>query len=350
LAWLTGWSYRKSHIINDSAGSGTDYQVKVIVNYGAGVDSGATVYVDGKCETDFSDIRFTDDDGDTLLDYWMEDKTDSNNAVFWVEVADDLSSSPVTIYVYYGNNLVSTTSNGEDTFPFFDNFDTGSLDATKWNENAGGSLAFAGSVVTVTGGVGTALEQLYAKVSGQFGSGYALRSYAKLEQTAGSYQFCLLGFCGTDGSFSSYVCNAFLHYHGGGYADSGSGLGESYELFDIGHTSFNAWFTYEVRRYTTGTDFWADAVNPRTSPLDKNESRSIALAVRDSEYQMECDWVAVRKFVASEPAHGAWGAEEALIIGGDSSLYYYWSKPKLSNRNRLVLKNVKKFLEALTAT
>jgi len=34
----------------------------------------------------------------------MESYTASGNAVFWVEVADDLSSSNATIYVYYGKS------------------------------------------------------------------------------------------------------------------------------------------------------------------------------------------------------------------------------------------------------
>ncbi|MFZ0965718.1 MAG: DUF2341 domain-containing protein [Candidatus Bathyarchaeia archaeon] len=34
----------------------------------------------------------------------MESKVDSDNAVFWVEVADDLSSQDRTIYVYYGKS------------------------------------------------------------------------------------------------------------------------------------------------------------------------------------------------------------------------------------------------------
>jgi hypothetical protein len=72
-SWLTGWGYRKSHVINNATGAGTDYQVKVTVYYGSGSDSAGNVYLDGKCRTDFGDVRFTDDDGSTLLDYWLEE-------------------------------------------------------------------------------------------------------------------------------------------------------------------------------------------------------------------------------------------------------------------------------------
>ncbi|MDH7607713.1 MAG: DUF2341 domain-containing protein, partial [Candidatus Bathyarchaeota archaeon] len=108
--WLSGWNYRKSHIINYASGAGTNYQIKIKVNYGSGTDSGENVYLNGKCRTDFGDVRFTDDDGVTELDYWMEDKVDSDYAIFWVEVKDDLSSQAQTIYVYYGKADATSVS------------------------------------------------------------------------------------------------------------------------------------------------------------------------------------------------------------------------------------------------
>ena len=127
MGWLTGWNYRKSHIINAATGAGTNYQKQITVHYGAGSDSDDDVYLNGKCKTDFGDIRFTDNDETTLLDYWLESKVDSDNAIFWVEVADSLESAAQTIYIYYGNAGVSTTSSGADTFLFFDDFTSDTL-------------------------------------------------------------------------------------------------------------------------------------------------------------------------------------------------------------------------------
>ena len=115
-AWYSGWNYRKSHVINAASGAGTNYQVKITAHYGAGTDSEADVYLNNHSRTNFGDIRFTGSDGATLLDYWMESKTDSDNAVFWVEVADDLSSTNQTIYIYYGKADATTTSNVNNTF------------------------------------------------------------------------------------------------------------------------------------------------------------------------------------------------------------------------------------------
>ena len=86
MAWLTGWDYRKSHIINYATGAGTLYQKRIKVHYGAGTDSGEDVYLNSHSRTDFGDVRFTDDDGTTLLDYWIEEKVDSDYAIIWVKL------------------------------------------------------------------------------------------------------------------------------------------------------------------------------------------------------------------------------------------------------------------------
>ena len=121
-AWLSGWDYRKSHTVNYAAGAGTDYQIKIIVHYGAGTDSVNDVYLDSHCRTDFRDIKFTDNDETTLLDYWMESKTDSDDAIFWIEVTDDLSTSNQMIYIYYGNTNATAANNIDNTFLFADDF------------------------------------------------------------------------------------------------------------------------------------------------------------------------------------------------------------------------------------
>jgi len=125
-SWLMGLSYRKSHMINPAAGAGVGYQVKLTVYYGSGSDSGEKVYLNGKCKTNFGDVRFTSSDGMTLLDYWIESQT-SSQAVFWVEVTEDLSATARTIYVYYGKADATTTSSAEDTFIFGDDFSGTSL-------------------------------------------------------------------------------------------------------------------------------------------------------------------------------------------------------------------------------
>ena len=136
--WLNPWAYRKSITI-DAGGYGggggpaiVNYTIELDVNYGSGSDSGNSVYCSSHCQTDFDDIRFTDDNGITELNYWLEEYTVSDDATFWVRVEDDLTSEQ-TIYIYYGNSAASTTSNGTNTFLHFDDFETNDL-TDRWNE------------------------------------------------------------------------------------------------------------------------------------------------------------------------------------------------------------------------
>ena len=117
MSWLSGYSYRKKVTISGSSGAGTDYQVKLSI----GSSSGGDFHLEGHCEDFPNDIRFTGDDGTTLLDYWIEDPTQDPITV-WVKVKDNLDND-VDIYVYYGKSGESSASDGESTFLFFDDFE-----------------------------------------------------------------------------------------------------------------------------------------------------------------------------------------------------------------------------------
>ncbi|MEM0242889.1 MAG: DUF2341 domain-containing protein [Candidatus Aenigmatarchaeota archaeon] len=54
--------------------------------------------------SDCGDIRFTDSDGITLLNYWIEPNTcNTNNTRIWVKVPNIPANSQKIIYLYYGN-------------------------------------------------------------------------------------------------------------------------------------------------------------------------------------------------------------------------------------------------------
>jgi hypothetical protein len=114
--WDTSWSCRAPITINNSGSSLTGYQVEVNVTY------------DADMKPDFSDIRFVDSDGSTLLSHWRGNYALSTSAIFWVKVPS-VPAGTKTIYMYYGNPAVSSASDGTATFDFFDDF---SGDLSKW--------------------------------------------------------------------------------------------------------------------------------------------------------------------------------------------------------------------------
>ena len=143
MGWLTGYGHRKSVTITGQTGAGTLYQVDLSIAETAGGD----FTLDSHALAFPNDIRFTDNDETTELDYWIEDLT-VDPITAWVEVADSLESN-VDIYCYYGKTGDTTTSNGDNTFLFFDGAESGAI-TDKWTGGTANTVystdrAFSGS-------------------------------------------------------------------------------------------------------------------------------------------------------------------------------------------------------------
>ena len=119
LAQWDGWDWQREVTISNGSGSAlTDFQVKIDL-------SSLTPSFDfSHAKGDGSDLRITDADEETEIPFWIE-KWDSTaqEAIIWVKVPS-IPVSGSTIYLYYGNTLASTMSNGTATFEFFDDFST----------------------------------------------------------------------------------------------------------------------------------------------------------------------------------------------------------------------------------
>lgn len=312
----SSWTYRKPHTINAATGAGTNYQVKITAHYGSGSDSGGDVYLDSHSRTDFADIMFTASDGSTLLDYWQESKTDSDNAVFWVQVAADLSTENQDIYIYYGNAGQSTSaSNGSNTFLFFDDF---SGDLSKWTidaENTDKITIVSGAlrhdpdstqtknsyfdtrcyVTTLSltdfslnyrtylgGGANRKIHQMGWRTDGlTFNSGYAWRN-----QNSAS-----------DGGFFRFASGAW------------TSIGTVY-----GPVAADTWYAMKVNAVGSSMEAFINGASVRTVTDATTAGGSLTSHVHGvslgaSDYVLVDD-VYVRKLVATEPANSVWGGEE----------------------------------------
>ncbi|MGD8544619.1 MAG: DUF2341 domain-containing protein [Candidatus Bathyarchaeota archaeon] len=132
---FSNWTYFKVYNITGStAGAQTDYQMKFTLHYGSGPDLGEHIYLDGLCQEDFDDIRFVwynnSDGSEVACDYWLEKKVDNDYGIFWAEIIY-IPASPenATIHIYYGNPEAICESDGDETFIFWDDFET---DLSKW--------------------------------------------------------------------------------------------------------------------------------------------------------------------------------------------------------------------------
>lgn len=75
------------------------------------------------CNDDFTDIRFTKNDGINLLDYFIELFVSGEYAIIWVKI-DSIPASPdsTTIYIYYNNPSAASNSNATNTFIYYNDF------------------------------------------------------------------------------------------------------------------------------------------------------------------------------------------------------------------------------------
>lgn len=117
--WNSNWQYRKQLSISGKNGG---YQMKIII----GNTSGGNVTCNSHARSNFGDIRFVSySDNSTELSFWLKNYTAGTQATFWV----NNSRNDTSIWLYYGNRNASTTSNGDNTFYFFDDFSNG---LSKW--------------------------------------------------------------------------------------------------------------------------------------------------------------------------------------------------------------------------
>lgn len=145
---LSQWNFIKSHTITHPSGINNEYQIKIVAYKGRGTSNNSTVYLNDKCKSDFSDIRFTDSNYN-LLNYWIEE-VNTEYATIWIKLPE--ITTQTIIYIIYGNENAESLSDGESTFLFFDDFDDTSINETKWNisELGGGSLTLSNSELTIT--------------------------------------------------------------------------------------------------------------------------------------------------------------------------------------------------------
>jgi len=331
VGWLTGWGYRKSHIINAASGAGTNYQVRIVAHYGSGNDNNSDVYLNSHCRTDFGDVRFTSSDGITPLYYWMESKVDSNSAAFWVKVADDLSTVAATIYVYYGKADATTTSNFDNTFIFGDPFDSATLNTNRWTSVDGNptyTINTANHYLEVTDmdasqwdtGKGFhsktitlpdtwIIEDAYDNTNGIYI--YEATSVVT-EENRGIYSLHHTSWSSTDyGIALVFLGDAWIATQGY-QLDIGVGGNTDYERYT--KTGVASYTAYWIAKKTGGTIVISDSGTQRVSEANSEVPSIFHLGIgRYSTYAFGTQRFGafkIRKYVSPEPSHGSWGSEE----------------------------------------
>ena len=335
------WTYWKTGTVNQLTDAGTGYQIKLIVHYGAGADSGEDVFLNGNSRNDFADLRFFE--GSTELPYWMESMSPGSAAIFWVKLNGDLSSHNIDLTIKYGNPSATSTSNAENTFIFFDDF---SKDLSKWTKHK----ELDTSTITIPAGQdyvhlggGNTTTPTYGHTV--LGSAPVCTSF---KNNAVEYRYSVsangiseVGFRGTFGNPGTGMKGRSDARTIPGGTGGQSFLSPPYWymwnfLTDAGQDQdrpvVSTWYRGTITAYNTSLKLYRDDVLKRSSNLgDPNQIGEISLQNHYGEFS-DYDWVAVRKFANAEPNLGPWGDETLpvelssfnAVLAGQNNVVLTW--------------------------
>lgn len=297
-----GWEFRQRHIIT-SGTTLTNYQVKLTIYKTSGTSSGESVYLNNRCNDNFSDIRFSVD-GINALSYWIESYTSGVSATVWVKVP---SISTTTIMVYYGNASAVDASSGSNTFVFFDDFST---DLSKWTKTGGGTAVVSGGKATISTNV-VGYTRLYSTT--QFSDNVVIET--KMQSNAAGNNSARYGFFGANNAttFTTYI----------GYTLAVNGAVSRYinnieGVLSVLNSSpswvANTDTILTLKRHST-SEWQQDRANTQTLATNYptgNLSIIYEVYSYNSIYYSTiiADWVFVRQYAATLPTHSTWYSEE----------------------------------------
>lgn len=265
------------------------------------------VFLEGHCKSDFGDIRFTNSSNEELS-YWLEDKTDSDKAIFWVKIEASLETDTQGIFIYYGNSDATTTSDASNVFSFWDDFLGASLDVTKWSSFGVGSIVVADSILTLSAPAASGFT--YILSLGSYGLNYAIRSKFAM-CSGGADKIADNGFAAADGSHLVTFGRVNTDWFA---VSKHSGTETTVDLTADSPTA-DTYYTYEVRRVSAAAagyvrdDQLRVTITTNVPTEDLLLYMGVASTVAGEPYQ-KMDWLLVRKYVSPEPMQISWGAEE----------------------------------------
>lgn len=282
--------------ITGATGAGVNYPVKITIGESSGATGAnfnlgtAGTFPASKNAT--SSFIFWDATG--VVPFWIEKVTGTTPnrvAHVWIAPTVDLSSGTKTVFLSTeATNAVR--SNGVNVFTLFDDFDVATLDATKWDTAVISGQTIASGILSFGGG-NTARRLLTLNT---VGDGFEIMSLMRASDTAASTSN--FGFVETGATASTFsydnVWNSASRVMVGTTAnvlttniDNAAGVRQ---VMRIGRAGGAGSFSSEnpVNTFTTA------------SGVPTAVTKSTIYNTYDNS--TEIDWVAIKKFVVTEPA------------------------------------------------
>ncbi|MEM2870325.1 MAG: DUF2341 domain-containing protein, partial [Thermoplasmata archaeon] len=119
--WDAAWIARKPITVSLVGGGQALYEYQIQLK----------IFYESKMKTDFSDLRFIfynrSSGANVELPYFVEKKNDGVEASVWVRVPIIQPGPGTVFHMYYANPAATSTSSGDRTFDFYDDFESSSL-------------------------------------------------------------------------------------------------------------------------------------------------------------------------------------------------------------------------------
>jgi gliding motility-associated-like protein len=308
---LTGWLYRTDITVN----SGNvmilyNHQIKITVNTASLVSS-------GKARIDGGDIRFTNSAG-SVLTFWYDPQTYNTTATdFWIK-ADQVNIGANAFYMFYGNSTSSNIANGDATFEFFDNFETGDFSPLKW-QKCGNNANFS-----VVG----ALATMQSTNANQNGVAKTINNYANVvaeaKVTSATNGRGMVGLIDPNNNGYATVFESnpsgimkMMAINNGGTCQTVTQL--AVPAATAAGTISGIWgFTWpspgnQTISWPSGTTNYTETANNAFHPNSKKLIIGSVLNQATSTGTITMDWVRLRKYAASEPSFTLGGEFESPV-------------------------------------
>ncbi|MDD5487287.1 MAG: DUF2341 domain-containing protein, partial [Dehalococcoidales bacterium] len=335
------WDYRKPvAITNSNEVTLENFQVQVSLDT-------STLITNNKMESDCADIRFTDSDKKTLINYWIESGCNTTDTKMWVKIPS-IPTAGKNIYLYYGNSSASSTADGEAVFDFFDDFLGTSLDTDKWqdfNPESFGSLEVADGLLKISGvsdGSTWKTRGVLTANTFTFPSGGAVIEVNNKWNLANQYSAKEVRITngvppGNDSGYQwrfDYSRTGIIDDKKYRFVKNDGGAGTQVTSISI---SNNSPANFEIERYvwydvggqaqvatrsTDGGDSFTSLWNATDSSWSLPASRYLGYTYSNRQTTSGgyayLDWIRIRKYASSQPG-ASLGTEESQPTGGGAS-------------------------------
>jgi hypothetical protein len=320
--WNSSWSKRKPIYLNvTSTPTQRNYQVLLNITY------------NNDMKNDFSDLRFVNySNGSKELDYWIENKSDGNWALVWVEIDDNITTINQTLaWIYYGNPDATSISNGSNTFVLFDDFIGSSYDDSIWGTNAveGAEYNISNGLLRMWGGWNAGGGNYYFASENSFNSPIIVQARANISSITSDMDLSF-GFQNsqtTEWWTNSNCVWCLYDSNGGGSANCKEIKTNGVEDTGSEVTSTD-WQTHIIKYTTSGVNYydsnlgWLNTTRSTYSPFYFSLAGDT-----DSSSAVYVDYVFLRNYSFEDPIYTI-GSENSWIEWGNSTnpdINYPWS-------------------------